>query len=121
MNLPEKLKMLCGRRGWKQVDLAHAAKRETGRLLSRSSVNNWFLGKGKPDLDSALSLAKTLGVSLDYLADDSQDEPPQSASLRVIALPGGRARITALASDRPCIQIDVEVDGDGRLLFIARD
>jgi transcriptional regulator with XRE-family HTH domain len=41
-------------------------------------MSNWFKGKHKPDLESAMKIARALGVPLDYLADDAQDEPPAS-------------------------------------------
>lgn len=70
MTLAEKLEKLIAERGWKQADLARAID------MGRSTVGNWFNSPSKPDLDSALKLARVLAVPLDYLADDAQDDPP---------------------------------------------
>jgi transcriptional regulator with XRE-family HTH domain len=75
MFLHEKLKRLCGQKRWGQTDLIHAVGD-----ISKSTMNNWFNGKSKPDLDSALAIAKALEVSLDWLADaDAEFPPPQEA------------------------------------------
>jgi transcriptional regulator with XRE-family HTH domain len=52
--------------------------RRTG--ISQSSLSEAIAGKRKLKLDQALKVARALGVSLDYLADDAQDEPPRPLS-----------------------------------------
>lgn len=42
--------------------------------VSKSTVNNWFAGKGEPGLTIGLRIARMLGVTLDYLADEDATE-----------------------------------------------
>src|SRR3954447_25694961 len=67
MKLHEKLVALCRRQRLKQSDLIRVSG------ASKSAMSAWFKGKFKPDLVSALTMARALGVSLEYLADDSLD------------------------------------------------
>jgi transcriptional regulator with XRE-family HTH domain len=76
MDLPSKLAKLCRERGWDQAGLARAVEQATGEPISKASINAWFNGKGQPNLRSGLLVARTLGVLLDYLADDAMDEQP---------------------------------------------
>lgn len=76
MRLNEKLQMLCGRRGWGQSNLL-----EVVPDVTKSSMSNWWKGKYRPDLESALRIARALDVPLDYLADDALDDPPPSRDL----------------------------------------
>lgn len=46
-----------------------------------SRLSEWKKDQGKPSIDIALRMARTLGVSLDYLADDAQDEPPATSEI----------------------------------------
>jgi transcriptional regulator with XRE-family HTH domain len=48
--------------------------REVG--VSQNLVSLWARGKSVPDLYQAAALARLLGTSLDYLADDARDDPP---------------------------------------------
>lgn len=74
MTLGEKLHKLCNEKGWTQSRLLKAVPG-----ASKSSMSNWFSGKHRPDLESAMAIARILGVPLDYLADDDQDDPPAPA------------------------------------------
>ncbi len=69
----QKLYLLCERAGWNQSDLS----RELGGV-SKSTIGGWFAGESRPSLDHCLKLARALGVSLDYLADDTIESPPRS-------------------------------------------
>jgi transcriptional regulator with XRE-family HTH domain len=71
MTFDQKLIKLCEERGWKQANLARAVD-----SVSRNTVSRWWNGEIKPFDDEALKLARILGVSLDYLADDELDEAP---------------------------------------------
>lgn len=68
----EKLRELMKSRNLKPPDLA----REMGNDPSRTTIYNWSSGTARPDLISALRLARYFDVSLDYLADDEMDNPP---------------------------------------------
>lgn len=70
MKFSEKLKRLCGQRRWGQSNLLEFVPRVT-----KSTMSNWFSGKYKPDLDSALSIARALEVPLDWLADEDAEFP----------------------------------------------
>lgn len=49
--------------------------------VSQNLVSLWSRGKSTPDLKQASALARALGVSLDYLADDDLDDQPLPSSL----------------------------------------
>src|SRR4051794_5368530 len=75
MRFEEKLRKQMLLKGFNQQRLAKAARvsdSEVSRILSGKSAN--------PGLENALSLARAVGVSLDYLADDSLDEDPPARS-----------------------------------------
>jgi transcriptional regulator with XRE-family HTH domain len=70
MKLKDKLQMLMTRanlNGQKLAKLSDVSDSEISRILQ---------GKSRPGLDNAYRLAKAVGVSLDYLADDSLDHEP---------------------------------------------
>ena len=70
MKLKDKLQMLMTRanlNGQKLAKLSEVSDSEISRILQ---------GKSRPGLDNAYRLAKAVGVSLDYLADDTLDHEP---------------------------------------------
>jgi transcriptional regulator with XRE-family HTH domain len=72
MELKTKLQILMARRSLNGQKLARLSR------VSDSEISRILQGKSRPGLDNALRLARAVGVSLDYLADDSLDlEPPQ--------------------------------------------
>jgi transcriptional regulator with XRE-family HTH domain len=71
MRFGQKILNLRTQRGLSQRDLA----REIGGI-SGSSVGAWENG-ATPAMDAAFRAAQVLGVSLDFLADDSLDEPKE--------------------------------------------
>ena len=76
MTLSEKLQNLRRAAGLSQEALAE----QLG--VTRQAVSKWETGEGKPDIDNLLPLAKLLHTTVDYLLDDSAEEPnaqePQS-------------------------------------------
>jgi transcriptional regulator with XRE-family HTH domain len=76
MILKDKLQMLMTRHGLNGQKLARRSQ------VSDSEISRILQGKSRPGLDNAFRLAKSVSVTLDYLADDSLDaEPPQPADL----------------------------------------
>ncbi|MFI5453901.1 MAG: helix-turn-helix domain-containing protein [Isosphaerales bacterium] len=76
MTLKDKLQMLMTRHGLNGQKLARLSR------VSDSEISRILQGKSRPGLDNAFRLAKSVSVTLDYLADDSVDvEPPQPADL----------------------------------------
>src|SRR6516162_3630420 len=72
MDLKTKLKNLMNNRGLNGQKLARLSK------VSDSEISRILQGKSRPGLDNAFRLARSVGVSLDYLADDGLDaEPPR--------------------------------------------
>jgi transcriptional regulator with XRE-family HTH domain len=70
MTLKDKLQMLMTREklnGQKLAKLSAVSDSEISRILQ---------GKSRPGLDNAYRLARAVGVSLDYLADDTLDHEP---------------------------------------------
>jgi transcriptional regulator with XRE-family HTH domain len=51
--------------------------RKTG--VAQSAISEASSGKRRLYVDQAMKIARALGVSLDYLADDAQDEPAPSS------------------------------------------
>ncbi len=73
MKLNEKIFQCRKRCGLSQEELA-------GRVgVSRQAVSKWELGTALPELDKLRLLAKTFAVSTDYLLDDTQDAPQETA------------------------------------------
>ena len=128
MELKDKLQILMARHnlnGQKLARLSHVSDSEISRILQ---------GKSRPGLDNAFRLAKSVGVTLDYLADDSLDaEPPRpdehlsteekkilSLSQKIgcaqvvtmlenIRFLGYEVAMTRLVSGRPIIEVDKEI------------
>ena len=70
MGYAEKLQKLCALRGLDQSTLA-------GKVgLSKSSISRILSGVQEPKLRLAYDLARALGVTLDYLVDDSPELGP---------------------------------------------
>jgi transcriptional regulator with XRE-family HTH domain len=67
MILKDKLQMLMTRHRLNGQKLARQAQ------VSDSEISRILQGKSRPGLDNAYRLAKAVGVSLDFLADDSLD------------------------------------------------
>lgn len=65
-----------------KLDLAAAALRLSKKDvalrsgLPQSSVYDWFAARSEPGVGAAFRLARTLNVSLDYLADPDAVGPP---------------------------------------------
>lgn len=70
MGYKDKLQRLCALRGMDQSALAS----QVG--LSKSSISRILNGAQEPKLRLAYDLAKALGVTLDYLVDDSPEAGP---------------------------------------------
>jgi transcriptional regulator with XRE-family HTH domain len=67
MGYTDKLQKLCALRGLDQSALAQRVN------LSKSSISRILSGTQEPKLRLAFNLAKALGVTLDYLVDDSPE------------------------------------------------
>lgn len=70
MELKTKLHMMMVRKGLNGQKLARISQ------VSDSEISRILQGKSRPGLDNALRLAKAVGVSLDFLADDEIDVEP---------------------------------------------
>lgn len=70
MGYTDKLQQLCALRGLDQSSLASRVN------LSKSSISRILSGSQEPKLRLAYDLAKALGVTLDYLVDDSPEIGP---------------------------------------------
>lgn len=68
MGYAEKLQKLCVQKGLDQSTLAEAVG------LSRSSISRILSGGQEPKLGVAWTLARLVGVPLDYLADEECDD-----------------------------------------------
>lgn len=73
MKFHEKVSMLIGRMGISQSELS----RRSG--IDRSMISDALNGKHALRLGNALKVARALGVSLEYLADEGMSEPPPPA------------------------------------------
>jgi transcriptional regulator with XRE-family HTH domain len=70
MELKTKLQTLMARKGLNGQRLARLSQ------VSDSEISRILQGKSRPGLDNALRLARAVGVSLDYLADDEIEVEP---------------------------------------------
>ena len=77
MGYAEKLQQLCALRGLDQSALA------TKVGLSKSSMSRILSGVQEPKLRLAYDLAKALGVTLDYLVDESPEVDPNAQLVMV--------------------------------------
>src|SRR5215210_8993235 len=68
--LVDKALAIADRRGIRAADIARSAG------VSPARITEWKKGEGGPTLKVALRIARFLGTSLDYLADDECEEPP---------------------------------------------
>lgn len=68
--LQQKLLAQMHRRGLNGQKLARISK------VSDSEISRILAGKSRPGLENAFRLAKAVGVSLDYLADDTLESDP---------------------------------------------
>jgi len=71
----EKIEKLLAAKGWKQNAFEKAA------VLAENRISEWKDGEGEPTLRQALRIARLLQVPLEYLADDSLDEPLPSTGV----------------------------------------
>jgi transcriptional regulator with XRE-family HTH domain len=96
MELKDKLQMLMARQALNGQKLARLSR------VSDSEISRILQGKSRPGLDNAFRLARSVGVSLDYLADDGVDaEPPRPED----HLSMEERRILALAQKIGCSQV----------------
>jgi transcriptional regulator with XRE-family HTH domain len=77
MKLQDKLQMLMARRNLNGQRLARLSQ------VSDSEISRILQGKSRPGLDNAFRLAKAVGVSLDFLADDTLDVEPAPPSDKI--------------------------------------
>src|SRR5438270_367522 len=77
MGYAEKLQKLCALRGLDQSALASKVG------LSKSSISRILSGAQEPKLRQAYVLAKALGVTLDYLVDESPEFGPSDQLVMV--------------------------------------
>lgn len=73
MNFAEKLLHLRKREGLSQEDLAAHLE------VSRQAVSRWEMGTALPDAPNLLRISKRFGVTVDFLLNDSEPEPPDAA------------------------------------------
>jgi transcriptional regulator with XRE-family HTH domain len=96
MELKDKLQMLMARHALNGQKLARSSH------VSDSEISRILQGKSRPGLDNAFRLARSVGVTLDYLADDSLDvEPPRPED----HLSAEERRILSLAQKIGCSQV----------------
>jgi len=96
MILKEKLQMLMARHGLNGQKLARLSQ------VSDSEISRILQGKSRPGLTNAFQLAKSLKVSLDYLADDNMEvEPPQPGEM----LPPEERKVLAIAQKLGCSEV----------------
>ena len=71
MNLSQKLLQLEIAKGYakRREALANAVG------VSKSKLGRWFTGESTPSIHEGLALARELGVTLEYLADDEAEKP----------------------------------------------
>src|SRR5262245_18632762 len=75
MELPEKVRNLLKMRGMSQTDLAASL------ATSQQQVSRWLDPEKPPRWSYLLDMARTLGVTVDYLLDPEQKDPAPPSEL----------------------------------------
>ena len=88
--------MLMGRKNLNGQRLARMSS------VSDSEISRILQGKSRPGLDNAFRLAKSVGVSLDFLADDTLDVEPTPPSDKLSA---DERKILAIAQKIGCADV----------------
>ncbi len=96
MKLQDKLQMLMARHNLNGQRLARQS------FVSDSEISRILQGKSRPGLDNAYRLAKAVGVSLDFLADDTLDVEPAPPSDK---LSPEERRIVSIAQKIGCAEV----------------
>jgi len=96
MKLQDKLQMLMARHNLNGQRLARLS------FVSDSEISRILQGKSRPGLDNAYRLAKAVGVSLDFLADDTLDVEPTPPSDKLSA---EDRKIVAIAQKIGCADV----------------
>lgn len=86
MRFDRKLRHLMVERDIGQEALAKAAG------VSQSSISRWLSGSHLPQIDAASRIAREMGVSLDWLADDDAEWPPPAPIYNSDPRPAGGIR-----------------------------
>lgn len=73
MRMVDKIKAALESKGWTQSAFEKLA------LLSENKISKWKDDKGRPTAQEALRMARLLEISVEYLIDDDQEEPPRPA------------------------------------------
>lgn len=73
MTLDKKLARLRKREGLSQAEVSEKLD------VSRQAVSRWESGEARPSTDNLQALCKLYCVSLDYVLNESEDEPPVPA------------------------------------------
>jgi transcriptional regulator with XRE-family HTH domain len=73
MTLDKKLTRLRKREGLSQAEVSEELD------VSRQAVTKWETGVSRPSTENLQSLSKLYNISLEYLLDESEDEPPAPA------------------------------------------
>lgn len=73
MELKDKLRQLCDSRKWGRYALMDIVAD-----VSDSTIDNWWNGKSRPNLEAALAIAREFRVPMEWLADDEQEQPPET-------------------------------------------
>jgi transcriptional regulator with XRE-family HTH domain len=89
MKYAEKLYRQLVRLGWNQQKLS----RTSG--VSDSEVSRILAGKSNPGLENAFKLAKSVGLSLDFMADENLSEDPRQES---VGLTDSQKELLAIAN-----------------------
>jgi transcriptional regulator with XRE-family HTH domain len=96
MKLQDKLQMLMARHNLNGQRLARQS------FVSDSEISRILQGKSRPGLDNAFRLAKAVGVSLDFLADDTLDVEPTPPSDK---LSPDERKIVSIAQKIGCAEV----------------
>lgn len=104
MKFRERFRLLLKRSGLSQRELSERIQRETGVRIPQGTISDYVASGVEPSLANAVAIARTLGVSVEYLAGETDRTDTVTAMqtrLQQLRMPQAIEKAALLASRMP--------------------